>query len=279
MVDLSQFTNEMVFEREDVKEFLKSHDLDPESLNPYSLSRLAEYAHQKESTAKTGYEPVLVLENGLIDVIYRETPELIERRKRKSAELNFERASIISDQTIKAASFNNFVAKTEDEQKALDFMQKVAKFYEQGGDGNTVISGQFGSGKSHLAMSVLKDCLENSNLTVIFASWSEVLAKIKDSFNNRDQIYTEDYFRAVLKNVDLLVLDDVGSEKVTDYSISLLTDVLDGRTKTIITTNLTSKELQATYQGRIYSRMFRNVGKKAFNFSGISDKRISKLPF
>ena len=48
----------------------------------------------------------------------------------------------------------------------------------------------------------------------------------------------------VFRNTDLLVIDDIGSEKITEWSMSLLTEVLDARTKTIITTNLKSDEIR-----------------------------------
>ena len=88
---------------------------------------------------------------------------------------------------------------------------------------------------------------------------------------------------SLLTNVDLLVMDDIGSENNSDFSEELLTDVLDGRISTIITTNLSSEELrgnsrkQGRYNQRTASRMFRGIGGKAFNFKGIKDKRV--LPF
>ena len=93
-------------------------------------------------------------------------------------------------------------------------------------------------------MSILKDCLQHTDLTVIFASWSEVLHLIKDSFDNKDSFYSTEYFMEVFRNTDLLVIDDIGSEKITEWSMSLLTEVLDARTKTIITTNLKSDEIR-----------------------------------
>ncbi|MDD0460717.1 hypothetical protein PSZ84_23225, partial [Shigella sonnei] len=65
---------------------------------------------------------------------------------------------------------------------------------------------------------------------------------IKDSFDNKDSFYSTEYFMEVFRNTDLLVIDDIGSEKITEWSMSLLTEVLDARTKTIITTNLKSDE-------------------------------------
>ena len=38
-------------------------------------------------------------------------------------------------------------------------------------------------------------------------------------------------------------------------------------------------EIRKKYHNRTYSRLFRGIGKKAFNFENIKDKRVSQLPF
>ena len=132
-------------------------------------------------------------------------------------------------------------------------------------------------------MSILKDYLADGEKTALFVSYSHVVRLIKDSFNNRDSMYTQNNMMSLLTSVDLLVIDDIGSENNSDFSEELLTDVLDGRMSTIITTNLSSGELRGSatksgrYAPRTASRMFKSIGKKAFNFKDIADKRV--LPF
>ena len=64
-------------------------------------------------------------------------------------------------------------------------------------------------------------------------------------------------------NVDLLIIDDLGTEKVTDTKIEELFTIINTRllnqnhkiTKTIISTNLTANELFNVYTTRIGSRL------------------------
>lgn len=190
---------------------------------------------------------------------------------------------MLLDETIKTATFENFNIETDEERQAFDFAKNLAEFYKNGGQGNSFMSGPAGSGKSHLSMAILKSYLESGEKTALFVSYSHVVRLIKDSFNNRDSIYTQNNIMRLLTNVDLLVMDDIGSENNSDFSEELLTDVLDGRISTIITTNLSSEELRGSntkkgrYNQRTASRMFRGIGGKAFNFKGIKDKRV--LPF
>ncbi|MDT2895542.1 ATP-binding protein [Lactococcus lactis] len=285
-VDMNKFnamTNKVIAHPE-IEKFISENEMTDEEITK-SYSKFYEYLKEKEKfdnnekTAMNGHEPILIMNFGYADVVYRETEEVIKRRKKAEFIKKLNRNSIVRDKTIKKASFKNFKVKTQEEEQALAFAKDIAKYYYTNGEGNTVVSGPAGTGKSHLAMSILKECIVHGDLTVIFASWSEVLHLIKDSFSNKDSFYTQEYFMDIFRNTDLLVIDDIGSEKITDWSMSLLTDVLDARTKTIITTNLNSDELLSKYHNRTNSRIFRGIGKKAFNFKNIKDKRTSQLPF
>jgi DNA replication protein DnaC len=194
------------------------------------------------------------------------------------------RDSILSDETIMDAEFDNFNTDGEQEaQRAKQFAESVAAFYIAGGNGNTVLSGLAGTGKSHLAMSIAKAyneaCKESGEpKSVMFASWSQVLRKVKESFNYKESKDSPESLLNRLIDADLLILDDIGSEKVTDWSNELLTDLLDGRTRTIITSNLSSKKMQEIYkEPRIVSRILRGIGKRGFTFDELTDKRI--IPF
>ena len=285
-VDMDKFNAmaDKVIARPEIEKFISDNNMTSDEVSK-SYSKFYEYLKEKnkfdnnEKTALSGHEPFLIMNCGYADVVYRETEEVIKRRKKSEFIKRLNRNSIVRDMTIKKASFENFNAVTDEEKRALAFAKEVSEYYYTGGEGNTVVSGPAGTGKSHLAMSILKDCLQHTDLTVIFASWSEVLHLIKDSFDNKDSFYSTEYFMEVFRNTDLLVIDDIGSEKITEWSMSLLTEVLDARTKTIITTNLKSDEIRKKYHNRTYSRLFRGIGKKAFNFENIKDKRVSQLPF
>lgn len=269
-----------ILENPEIKAFIEENGMQEREIMK-SMPKFNEYLRDNEQFKD--FSKKLVLNAGYAEVVYKETDESISRKKANSAINRLKAKSLLLDETIKTATFENFNIETDEERQAFEFAKNLAEFYKNGGQGNSFMSGPAGSGKSHLSMAILKSYLESGEKTALFVSYSHVVRLIKDSFNNRDSVYTQNNIMSLLTNVDLLVMDDIGSENNSDFSEELLTDVLDGRISTIITTNLSSEELRGSntkkgrYNQRTASRMFRGIGGKAFNFKGIKDKRV--LPF
>ena len=269
-----------ILENGEIKAFIEENSMQEREIMK-SMPKFNEYL--KDNEQFKDFSKKLVFNAGYAEVVYKETDESISRKKAHSAINRLKAKSLLLDETIKTATFDNFNIETDEEQQAFEFAKNLADFYKNGGQGNSFMSGPAGSGKSHLSMAILKSYLESGEKTALFVSYSHVVRLIKDSFNNRDSVYTQNNIMSLLTNVDLLVMDDIGSENNSDFSEELLTDVLDGRISTIITTNLSSEELRGNsrkpgrYNQRTASRMFRGIGGKAFNFKGIKDKRV--LPF
>ena len=269
-----------ILENAEIKAFIEENGMQEREIMK-SMPKFNEYLRDNEQFKD--FSKKLVLNAGYAEVVYKETDESISRKRSHSAINRLKAKSLLLDETIKTATFENFNIETDEEKQAFEFAKNLAEFYKNGGQGNSFMSGPAGSGKSHLSMAILKSYLESGENTALFVSYSHVVRLIKDSFNNRDSVYTQNNIMSLLTNVDLLVMDDIGSENNSDFSEELLTDVLDGRISTIITTNLSSEELRGNankkgrYNQRTASRMFRGIGGKAFNFKGIKDKRV--LPF
>ena len=269
-----------ILENVEIKAFIEENSMQKREIMK-SMPKFNEFLRDNEQFKD--FSKKLVLNAGYAEVVYKETDESISRKKAHSAINRLKAKSLLLDETIKTATFENFKIETDEEQQAFEFAKNLSEFYKKGGQGNSFMSGPAGSGKSHLSMAILKSYLESGEKTALFVSYSHVVRLIKDSFNNRDSVYTQNNIMNLLTNVDLLVMDDIGSENNSDFSEELLTDVLDGRISTIITTNLSSEELRGNsrkpgrYNQRTASRMFRGIGGKAFNFKGIKDKRV--LPF
>ena len=89
----------------------------------------------------------------------------------------------------------------------------------------------------------------------------------------------------LLGKVSLLVLDDLGSEasfkresrEASEYVQQVLFGVLNKRSRTIITTNLSSKELSEIYNPKLLSRMYKGVVKNnaIIKFEKTEDKRMA----
>lgn len=195
--------------------------------------------------------------------------------------------SILADNTILNADFDSFLVECEEERNNKNLAIEVADRLKNGQIFNTVLQGKQGTGKSHLAYSILREVNELKIGSCLFVSADQMLRMIKDSFNNKESKYTEKYFVDLLSNVTFLALDDIGAETgaidtdktATDFVQRVLYAITTTRQDkaTIITTNLSSKTLFKMYDSKLVSRLFKNPKYILFNDS--KDKRMSGIPF
>jgi DNA replication protein DnaC len=120
------------------------------------------------------------------------------------------------------------------------------------------LSGKTGCGKTHLAVSVLREARVSSALGGYFITVPEMLMKIRAAFSSTS-IETEEEIVKKFSDYEVLVLDDLGSEKTYEYSITTLFLILDRRDRynkrTIVTSNLSLKEIEESLGARIASRL------------------------
>ena len=144
------------------------------------------------------------------------------------------------------------------ESESLDYL----KVYDQVGDWllkpvkGLYFYGGFGVGKTYLAACISNAFARNGN-KVAFINSSEFCNDMRLNWNQND--YLSEKIR-VLKNVDLLVVDDVGSEIVTNWVrdellFPLFDDRMGNRKLTIFTSNY-------TYDDLLNHFMYNNKGEK-----------------
>jgi phosphotransferase system glucose/maltose/N-acetylglucosamine-specific IIC component len=133
--------------------------------------------------------------------------------------------------------------------------------------------GSTGLGKTHLSTSIAKEVLKKG-YTVVYESAQNIFDLFEEKKFGRDPDADTDRFL----NADLLIMDDLGTEHITQFTVSVLYNLINERTNkckaTIISTNLSPDELKLTYKPRIFSRLFGDF--KVMSFKGM-DIRLQKL--
>ena len=123
--------------------------------------------------------------------------------------------------------------------------EKFALAYpvDTGGIG-LLFTGSVGTGKTHLAVSVLKAILEKGG-TGIFYHFQDLIKQIQNSFNRNVQATESEILEPIL-NAEVLVLDELGASKPSDWVFDTIAHVLNTRYNerrtTIITTNYPNRD-------------------------------------
>jgi DNA replication protein DnaC len=186
-------------------------------------------------------------------MVQRVLRENEEARKAKYRRL-FDENSLISP-ALRTASFENYEPTTFELREAKRIAIEYAERFALDDPHNLLMMGDYGVGKSHLAVSITKRLAERG-FTSIFVSVPELLTRIRSTYN-KDSNHSELELLELIKSVDCLVLDDVGAEYGTDWAVTKMFEVVDSRLgrHTIYTTNLGPEELEERVGRRNMSRM------------------------
>ena len=123
---------------------------------------------------------------------------------------------------------------------------------------NLLFMGNTGLGKTHISLSIVSEIIEKG-YGVIYGSAQNLFSEVeKEHF-----AYTGDTEKMdALLEVDLLVIDDLGTEFLSSFTQSVLYNIINtrilGGKPTIISTNLSLSELEQRYTARISSRFIGN---------------------
>ena len=120
----------------------------------------------------------------------------------------------------------------------------------------------------------------NKGYGVIYGSAQNLLAKLeKEKFSFDDTEDQPQSYLSLVLECDLLILDDLGTEFLSQFVTAMLyniinTRLLEGR-PTIISTNLSFQEISKRYTDRLTSRLF--GGYMHFEFLGRDIRIQSKI--
>ena len=110
---------------------------------------------------------------------------------------------------------------------------------ETGGRG-LLLTGSIGVGKTHLAVGILQALVAERGATGLFCDYRDLLKQVQNSYN-RQVSATELEILAPVFEAEVLVLDELGASKPTDWVWDTVAHILNtrynDRRTTIITTN------------------------------------------
>lgn len=122
-----------------------------------------------------------------------------------------------------------------------------------------LMRGPVGSGKSHLAVGILREVVAKGYSGLYYNS-PDLLRDIRATYDGNADGPSEDSLLDEVTNVDLLVLDDLGAEKVSGFVLDRFYLVVNKRYEgckpLIVTTNLDEETLQNRLGDRIVSRLY-----------------------
>lgn len=176
--------------------------------------------------------------------------------------------------------FDNFSTefyKPGPEREAAQRSYRELSAFAEGFDGKRgggfLLMGPTGLGKTHLSTATAAAVIEKG-YRVVYKTMQDMVNDFEEKqFHGGDYDTVRPYFEA-----DLLLIDDLGTELSNQFTVACLYNVLNSRINnarsTIISTNLTQKELRERYDDRITSRLFGTL--IVLTFAG-TDVRRQKL--
>ncbi|MBR5485426.1 MAG: ATP-binding protein [Oscillospiraceae bacterium] len=137
--------------------------------------------------------------------------------------------------------------------------------------------GSTGLGKTHLSLAIAEQVI-NRGYGVLYTSAQTMVSRLeKEKFQRSFDDDAEEPYRERIVDCDLLIIDDLGAEFLTQFAVSAINDIIDRRLvfgkPTIVTTNLERSGIQERYGERLLSRVYGSY--KAFRFFG-KDIRVAK---
>jgi len=144
-------------------------------------------------------------------------------------------------------------------QNMMDILNVCEGFtfnFDEDNEENLLFYGETGLGKTFLTNCIAKALLDKGKIVIYQTSFKllEILEDLRFKNNNDKEKYN------LLFEADLLIIDDLGTEMTNTFTNSEIFNIINSRLlankKTIVSTNLSPKEMMDRYDDRIFSRLF-----------------------
>ncbi|CAL4317675.1 DNA replication protein DnaC [Buchnera aphidicola] len=164
-------------------------------------------------------------------------------------------------------SFENYKVFHSGQEKVLSSAKKYVKNFNNELS-NFIFSGKPGTGKNHLAAAIGNYLILHGK-KILIITIADLMSKIKKTFQKNNN-FTEEHFINKTSKVDLLIIDEIGIQKESNYEKIIIHQIIDRRSaskkSTGILSNLNYNSLYKLLGERILDRM--KLGKSLWlNFN------------
>lgn len=191
------------------------------------------------------------------------------------------------DEEIKFKFSDWDVSKQENVEKAKQVGNQAYKLAKQlmTDSFNATLYGNSGVGKTSLAIAMMTMLRDEANKSIMVVSTAELASLLDNKYTQDDTRKRLVDIEKALKEVDVLLLDDFGTEggainalkpvrkDMQDYLYRVANSRLQGDKTTIITTNNTDEQLKIMYNAKTISRLLTKNKDHMIFFKDMKDVR------
>ncbi len=185
-----------------------------------------------------------------------------EEKRREQARKDMERVdrlkkASLMDEKFRGARFSEFQV-TKYNARNLKLCQRYVSGFDEMMEKNQglIFWGDVGTGKSYAAACIANELL-SKGIPVVMTSLVKILEIVQSGDEKESNIISR------LNSARLVIFDDLGAERNTDYALEKIYNIIDSRYRSkkpmLLTTNLTIDEMKQETDrrySRIYDRIF-----------------------
>ena len=181
-----------------------------------------------------------------------------------------------SFETFNLNYYNDAPNAGKDMEKTLKHCREYAENF--GGEGeNLLLMGPTGLGKTHLSTSIAKTVIERG-YDVVYDTAYNIFEDFQYERFGRTYQDTSDDSRDKYFICDLLIMDDLGTEVINQFTIATMYNLINTRLNSkksmLINTNLTRDEIRKKYTDRIASRLFGEFTPRLFYGKDVRESKL-----